>query len=261
MSGANSAILVRVDSPPSNTPEDETGAAGDSVSTGAPREPPPPSQRSNMCAVRPPSTPLSPPQRPDESPSLVTDAQTVCPELSPPTLAAPLPVLPARLVPSGPPTRISQPSKWPVRLAVIFGVIAFICVGLGAIAFRYYDNATQPDRRTPDVAVDNYLQAFLVDRDDHDAAQYSCVGISSQPPLAAFRDAVDAKERQLNAPIGMTWVETKVDKLTSNSATVDATLTQETNAGGIAQKLSSSWVFDVRNSDGWRVCGATRING
>ena len=56
-------------------------------------------------------------------------------------------------------------------LTVVAGVLALLCLGGWLTGYVLYDRAAAPDRSAPDVVVDNYLRAFLVDRNDTRADQ------------------------------------------------------------------------------------------
>src|SRR5215475_2839637 len=91
------------------------------------------------------------------------------------------------LVPTGPPIVRVRRSRWRHAFAVAIAVVPLLCVVGIPFAFHSYDVATRPDRSAPDVVVHNYLQAFLVDRDDAVAGNFACADKSGLAPLAAFR--------------------------------------------------------------------------
>jgi hypothetical protein len=168
------------------------------------------------------------------------------------------------LVPSTPPAAVTRRAqagnRFPLWLAISFGALSLLCVaGLG-IGFHYYDKATKPNRSAPDVALANYMQTYLVDRDDSSAAQYSCGSRSSLAQIQMFRDGVERKEKQIDATIGIAWQEHDVTTQGPTSAAIDVTLTESANVDGVNQILPSEWTFELTRSDGWRVCGATQVN-
>lgn len=91
------------------------------------------------------------------------------------------------LVPTGPPFQRVRRSRWRVAFAVLLAVVPLLCIGGIPFVFHSYDTATQPGRSAPDVAVHNYLQAFLVNRNDAAATQFACV---DQSGLASSRSSV-----------------------------------------------------------------------
>ena len=102
----------------------------------------------------------------------------------------------APLVPTGPPIRPVRRSRWRVVFAVVLAAAPLLCLGAIPLAFHSYDTATRPDRSTPDVVVHNYLQAFLVDRDDAAARQFDAGTLDER-----FAVAVDGSET-LALPVG-----------------------------------------------------------
>ena len=53
-----------------------------------------------------------------------------------------------------------------------------------------YNRATTPDRSAPDVVVDNYLRAFLVDRNDARADLFTCEGEADLAGVRGLRDEI-----------------------------------------------------------------------
>ncbi|GAB3149359.1 hypothetical protein GCM10027290_35480 [Micromonospora sonneratiae] len=144
---------------------------------------------------------------------------------------------------------------------VVSAVVALFCLSGVAVAYVLYDNATAPDRSAPDVVVDNYLRAFLVDRDDVRANQYVC----ASPSLNAVRDLraeAERREREFAVKVRITWgslTRSKADQ----GETVQTTLTIAGFATADGQARSSrreQWAFDVVDRDGWRVCSAQRVS-
>jgi hypothetical protein len=144
-------------------------------------------------------------------------------------------------------------------LTVVAGVLALVCAG-GAIAgFVLYDRATAPDRSAPDVVVDNYLRAFLVDRNDTKADQYVCQG---KPDLSAVRDLraeMTQREASFDVLVRVSWGP--LTRLKSQDGeSVATTLTISSSANG--QSRSSrreDWQFEVVQKDGWRVCAGHKV--
>jgi hypothetical protein len=160
------------------------------------------------------------------------------------------------LVPSGPPPMPQRPVRWPIWLAVVLGIATLICVGVGAVAFRYYDKATQPNRSTPDVAVDNYLRAVLVNDDSSEAQKYSCVDRSALSTFEAFHANAVAAAEQLGDTASFSWTSIHVDR---SAQTAKAAVTIEQNTFDGATQVASSehqWRFTVLGPTVWRVCAA-----
>ena len=99
-------------------------------------------------------------------------------------------------------------------LAVLGGMVALLCLGGLGVGLVLYDQATEPDRSAPDVVVDNYLRALLVDRNDAQAALYACEDSRRWlASLQALRDEID----RAGAAVGhvqsrVTWGELTVSE-------------------------------------------------
>src|SRR5215831_13046707 len=69
------------------------------------------------------------------------------------------PPLQLPLIPSGIPLAAQPRTAWRLVLAAVLAAVPLLCVGGLFIGFHLYDDATRPDRGTPAVTVQNYLQA------------------------------------------------------------------------------------------------------
>ncbi|MFI7431099.1 hypothetical protein ACIBPB_29305 [Micromonospora sp. NPDC049836] len=173
-------------------------------------------------------------------------AQRTPPEQLAPPAPAPAPVRPRR--------------RLRTVLAVVAGVLALLC-GTGAVAgFILYDRATAPDRSAPDVVVDNYLRAFLVDRDDTKAKEFACGPGGDLGAVRELRNELEQRENNFGVVVRVSWGPLTTVK-NDDGETVTTTLTVASSADG--QTRSSrreDWQFRVVEQDGWRVCGAGKIN-
>ena len=87
-----------------------------------------------------------------------------------------------------------------LSLAIVAGMIGVACMGGIGMAYALYDKATAPDRSTPTVAVDSYLRALLIERDDVKARLYLC----DSPQMRAIeqlRDDLWSREKKYEVTI------------------------------------------------------------
>ncbi len=108
-------------------------------------------------------------------------AQRTPPEQLAPPAPAPAPVRPKRSLRT--------------VVGVVAGVLALLCTGGAVAGFVLYDRATAPDRSAPDVVVDNYLRAFLVDRNDTKAQEFACKADADLDAIRAFATTSIAREQ------------------------------------------------------------------
>jgi hypothetical protein len=172
-----------------------------------------------------------------------------------------VPSVPSPLVPSQPPPSVMAKAKpkgrWPLVLAIVVGVISLVCVGGLGIAYHFYDKSTAPNRSAPDVVVDNYLRAMLVNQNDAEAAQYSCSEQSGLSSFKKFRDSFVSREKALGGAVAFAWGSLLIGD-GNPSTEVKATIVADTSGGsGATGESSHNWTFTVVQSSGWRVCGAT----
>ncbi|MDM4721277.1 hypothetical protein QTQ03_17315 [Micromonospora sp. WMMA1363] len=177
--------------------------------------------------------------------------------------------VPAQRPPSdqlGPPPPTSAPDPPRRRVRTILTVTAAMLTALFlsglAAGYLLYDRATAPDRSAPDVVVDNYLRAFLVDRNDIRATLYIC---SEEPvdlaALTALRAEVEQREASFGVDVRVSWGPLNRSE-NQRGESVATTLSISSSANG--QPRSSrreDWIFDVvRNEKDWRVCGGRKVS-
>jgi hypothetical protein len=137
------------------------------------------------------------------------------------------------------------------------GIVALLCLGGVGVFVSLYDSATAINRSAPDAVVDNFLGAYLVNRDDQEASLYTCKTGADLSQLKAFRDDIVTRETKFSVGIRVSWSSLTVTT-NGTEATVTATLTKTiTNQTG---RLANTWQFDLVDQDGWRVCKATETS-
>lgn len=172
-------------------------------------------------------------------------------------------VVPAqRIGPMAPAPAVAHPKQRrrnlrPI-LAVLGGMLALLLMGGIGIAYVVYDRATALDRSAPDVVVDNFLRAYLVERDESKALLFACSDTSQLREVFAFREDLESRERRFDASFTVTWGGlTPVEQAGSVDVLVDLRLFTVVN--GFEQSDVQSWRFETRDQEGWRVCGASRV--
>jgi hypothetical protein len=142
-------------------------------------------------------------------------------------------------------------------LLLIAGAVALLCTGGAGVAFVAYRDATEPDRSSPDAAVDNYLRAYLVDRDDVLAGQYSCAD-GDLATMTDFREDLTRREQRFNTRFTTTWGSLSVVEINERMAEVAVELRISAFVDGHQQSDLQSWTLVVKDEDGWRVCETRR---
>ncbi|MER7168644.1 hypothetical protein ABT336_21570 [Micromonospora sp. NPDC000207] len=167
---------------------------------------------------------------------------------TPPDEVAPPPV-----VPSPPPPR----NRAGVVVTLVVGLLAVLAVAGTAAGYLLYDRATAPDRSAPDVVVDNYLRAFLVDRDDTKASFFTCDEQGAElTQLTALRNDLQLREERLAVKIVVSWGRLKYVQ-SDNRAEVEVDLLFSAFVDGVSQNDRQSWRFSTRLDDVWQVCSGT----
>ncbi|HEY7176047.1 MAG TPA: hypothetical protein VH442_14110 [Micromonosporaceae bacterium] len=139
-------------------------------------------------------------------------------------------------------------------------VVPLLCVVGIPFAFHSYDVATRPDRSAPDVVVNNYLQAFLVDRDDAVAGNFACVDKSGLAPLAAFRTQIESGEQRAGQSVTFTWVEGTVVSAGPDSASLDVRIVATVGGVSGGGSETDSWTFTTHRTNVWCVSAASKLD-
>jgi hypothetical protein len=142
---------------------------------------------------------------------------------------------------------------------VVGGALALLCLGGASVAYVLYDRATAPDRSSPDVAVSNYLQALLMERDHTRASLYACNEASNLAEANALLAEIEDRERQLGVGITVNIENLQVGEADGSRASVAADLRRSATVDGVRQSVSDAWRFQAVDEGGWRVCGAQRV--
>jgi hypothetical protein len=186
---------------------------------------------------------------------------------------APVPFVPSQpavpqpplqpLMPSQAPARvprISGPSRWPMRIAIFVGLLSLACVGGLGVAYHLYDKATAPNRSAPDVVVDNYLQASLVDRNDSGATVYTCGDQSALASFTDFRQSLVIHASSVGAVASFRWTGLMVARA-GDGATVSVNIVVSTSgASSLPGESVHAWIFATINSSDWCVKSATQVS-
>lgn len=142
-------------------------------------------------------------------------------------------------------------------LALGAGVVVLLCLGAVGVIVALYDSATEVKRSEPDVVVDSFLRAYLVNRDDNEAALYECKPGSTLAQIASYRSQVLSDEKKFSLGIRVTWTSLQVSDQ-SGSTTVTTQIHRAFADG--SERATDNWIFGMQNQDGWRVCDARRTS-
>ncbi|MFJ6151847.1 hypothetical protein [Micromonospora profundi] len=169
-------------------------------------------------------------------------AQRAPSEQLPPAQAAPAPEPPRR--------------RLRTVLIVVGGVLALLGMGAVITGFVWYNRAATPDRSSPDVVVDNYLRAFLVDRNDIRADQFTCKDGEQLDPLRSLRTDLLAREDRFGVTFTLSWGQLAEEKK-GDVVVVRVTLVISALVDGIKQSDRQPWQFETRLGEDWRVCSSS----
>lgn len=143
-------------------------------------------------------------------------------------------------------------------LAIVAGVVAVLCLGGTSVAYVLYDRHTSPDQSAPDVTVNNYLQAYMADRNDVRAKALACDDTSKMAELAALRADLVQRESRFQTTFQVKWGKLDVREEGKRAEVlVDLILSTWVNESNQSER--QSWRFVTEQGSAWRVCEASRM--
>ncbi|MFC0533456.1 hypothetical protein [Phytohabitans kaempferiae] len=143
-------------------------------------------------------------------------------------------------------------------LMLIVGSVALLCAGGAGVAFVAYRDATEPNRTSPDVTVDNYLRSYLVERNDVQADLYVCEDVRLDIPVA-LRGEIENREANFNVMVRVSWGLIKRSSISGKQEMVEVELTVASFHNGQSRgRRTEVWIFEVVDQNGWRVCKVGR---
>jgi hypothetical protein len=143
---------------------------------------------------------------------------------------------------------------------MVAGVAALLCLGGAGVAFVAYREVTEPDRSAPDVAVDNYLRAFLVDRNDAQAGLYICDRESNLAAAEGLREEIERREAEFDVAVRISWGALIRSDIGDGRELVRTELAIASFSDGQARsRRNETWEFEVVDDGGWRVCLARKV--
>ncbi|BFU41935.1 hypothetical protein [Krasilnikovia sp. MM14-A1004] len=198
---------------------------------------------------------MQPPQNPDPTAGLPPPAQPPGPMAG--STAAPGPVVGAGPVGAGGAPPRPRNRRLRLWLAMGAGIMTLLCLGGVGVFVSLYDSATEIKRSAPDAVVDNFLRAYLVKRDDKEAALYMCKTGGDFSKLEAFRADLQDREKKFSIGIRVSWRSLTVAN-EGGQTTVSTEIVRTITDG--SERTSDRWRFVMVDQDGWRVCGGGQVS-
>ena len=145
-----------------------------------------------------------------------------------------------------------QPSKGRKAARTILPIVLFAVIGVAsallATGVFVYQKATEPDRSTPTVSVQQLLTTIFVDEDVTRTDLFVCSGWSGEQATSAIKQEIDSKA-------SVSWEGVKQTENHGDQATVEARLLFR-YPEDVTPSGQRYWTFDLVNEGGWRVCAA-----
>lgn len=136
------------------------------------------------------------------------------------------------------------------------GILALLCLGGVGVFISFYDEATKIERSKPDAVADQFLRAYLVNRDDKEVSLFTCKAGPELSELNAFRTDIESREDRFTIAIRVDWTSLKITN--EGGSTMVTTDVRRMIADG-SERTTDTWQLAMVDEDGWRVCGATQL--
>ena len=145
------------------------------------------------------------------------------------------------------------------RWWAIFGV-AFLglCLLGSAAGYILYDRATRIDRSDPELVVEHYVYAIFGDRDLDRAAVFECHDSSARKSVQALLSEIEERESRFNISITVSTANYSSSVVGDNAEVAVSLRIDVPEDDGKPSRSTQDWRFQLRDEDGWRVCGAAK---
>ncbi|GAA3274958.1 hypothetical protein Dvina_03060 [Dactylosporangium vinaceum] len=163
-----------------------------------------------------------------------------------------------------PPPRAAKDPKQRKRtrrtvLWTLLGILVFVLLSGVGFGIIYYDKATKPNTDTPDAALEGFLDARFNGARPERVQQLIC----RSPNLGEFDELVKVLEASKAQPDEA--IEAHASALdfkypSKDKTEIETDLVLTSGPQNHASFAKERWHFDVVREDGWRVCGAHRLN-
>jgi hypothetical protein len=141
------------------------------------------------------------------------------------------------------------------------GIIALFCLGGVGVFVSFYNEATKIERSAPDAVVDQFLRAYLVNRDDKEASLFTCKNGSGLSPISALRTQLIEREQEFDVTVTVGWSTLTVSGSGEERRSVATDLLIAGSSGGNSlSKRTESWSFGLIDEGGWRVCSTAKVS-
>jgi hypothetical protein len=140
------------------------------------------------------------------------------------------------------------------------GILALLCLGGIGVFISFYDEATKIERSEPDAVVDQFLRAYLVNRDDKEAELFTCRSGLDLTAISALRTQLIEREKEFDVTVSVSWSTLTVSGAEEGRRSVATDLIIAGSSGGNSlSRRSEAWSFALVDDDGWRVCSTAKV--
>jgi len=134
---------------------------------------------------------------------------------------------------------------------LVFAIVGFVLAAV-ATGVYFYDRATQPDRSTPTVTVQQFMAAVFLQNDTKGVEQFIC-------DRWALDDAVSWTQGLADPEARVSWDTVVTIAESEDDARVTARV-RFRYRDDVAPSGEQQWRFDLVDENGWRVCNVGRVS-
>jgi len=138
----------------------------------------------------------------------------------------------------------------PLGSLLIFAIVGF-ALALAATGLYVYDRATQPDRSTPTVTVQQFMGAVFLQDDASTVKQFVCDRWAPGDAITWTRGLADPEAH-------VSWDTVIAITESEDDARVTARV-RFRYRDDVAPSGEQQWRFDLVDENGWRVCNVGRV--
>ena len=161
---------------------------------------------------------------------------------------------------SGPTPRPRRRRNWRLIIAITAATLGTLCSAGSLTGYLWYDKATTPDRSSPSLVVRQYLRATFEDRDNGRASLFICAKPETLAEVQEVLSDIRTRETRFGVKIVVAWEGFSTTEQGTNASVSTNLLIRVPEANGSTSESLDHWIFTTVKTDGWRVCGAHKVD-
>lgn len=139
----------------------------------------------------------------------------------------------------------------------VLGTVLLVAIAAGG--YLWYDRATQPDRNTPGIVVEQYVNTFFEDRNPDSADAFECNEGDAADRMKELLAEIEGREENFGIIVKLATANYSTS-IVGNTAEVAVDFRIDVpEEDGKMSRSTQRWKFQLRDEDGWLICNAERL--